>query len=227
VKVSPRPCYSHDVEQVRDILERLHELAPLCAPVTVNVASLQDDRGANGWAQQQWEHYGNEEKVVIPIQGDEVTTRSRNWDGVIFLSGRTTEIHPAIARYVVPHEYAHILEDALGLIRYPHAKGDNGRQLIQEWAKVRAIPVEQFDLRYGTTTHHLMPGEIFANDFRHFVGAETEWWPHGEVVPALAHLPRAKYRKAAGWWEDALAELRACYREASDAAAKITPSSPA
>jgi hypothetical protein len=215
--VNPRPCYGHDVGQVEEILGRLHEFAPLCAPVTVSVSRLEDLRGANGWAQQHWEYYdcfspaACECDVMKTVDGEQTKKRSRNWDGVIVLSGRTTEIHPAIARYVTPHEYGHVLEDALGLVRCDNGGSDPGRELLREWAKARRIPDTQFELDYSVTSHHLMPGEIFANDFRFVFGAETEWWPHRDVVRPLGE-PGTK--KALAWWDDALGQLRDCYRTA-------------
>ncbi|MDE2103050.1 MAG: hypothetical protein KGL39_37745, partial [Patescibacteria group bacterium] len=153
-------------------------------------------------------------KTPPPKSGEQVTSKKRNWDGVIVLSGRTTEIHPAIARYVVPHEYGHILEDCLGQIRYPHDSHNCGAQVVKEWAKVRRLPQELFSQRYSPTTHHLMPTEVFANDFRHALGFETEWWPHEDVCRPLGKRGTVK---AVRWWNDALDQLKDCHREAQNA----------
>jgi hypothetical protein len=216
-KVAPMPAYAHDVAQVRELLEECHEQAPLCAPVTVSVLHLLDARNTNGWAQQQWEYYScySPAKCECDVIADGEKKRSRNWDGVIVLSGRTTEIHPAIARYVVAHEYGHIVEDALALIRHDDGKSaDAGRAVLREWAKVRRIPDEAFDLPYGPTTHHLIPSEVFANDFRFMLGFETEWWPHHDVVPPLGSRGTARAQR---WWEAALDDLARCFDEATAA----------
>jgi hypothetical protein len=209
VKVEPAPAYAHSAGQVEFLLYECNRLAPVCAPVTVNILHVSDRRGVNGWAQQQWEYSACH--TPDDCQCETSTGKTRNWDGVIVLSGRTTEIHPAIARYVVPHEYGHLVEDALGLIRYGHEDtNDPAALLIREWASVRKIPEEVFNLPYGRLTHHLVPTEIFANDFRFAIGFETDWWPHGEVVPPLGKRGTAK---AVRWWVDALDQLGACYRE--------------
>lgn len=217
-KIDPAPAYSHDRALTEELLELCHERAPLCAPVTVTLLEVLDMRQTNGWAQQQFEHYKCHtpddcdcDVIDVAEDGTKTKRRTRNWDGIICLNGRTTEIHPAVTRYVTVHEYGHIVEDALGLIRHDEKGGmDAGARLIREWAKVRRIPESSFELSYGVRTHHLMPNEIFANDFRHALGVETEWWPHGEVVPALGQRGT---KRAQRWWDDALGELQDCFRQ--------------
>ncbi|HWE81443.1 MAG TPA: hypothetical protein VG265_07320 [Gaiellaceae bacterium] len=212
-KVEPMPAYGHDVDQVCALLERCHQEAPLCVPVSVNVLKLVDGRGSNGWAQQRW-CYDDDSRFAddeAPAQ-----RKYRNWDGVIVLSGKTTEIHPAIARYVVPHEYAHVLEDALGLIRYGDlSEHRSSEALMREWAEVRGVDDRFFDLEYSVTNHHLQPCEVFANDFRRLIGAEREWWPHDDVVPALGVLDTSP---AGLWWDEAIDQLRECSKQAKAAA---------
>lgn len=214
-KVYPVPCYGHDLSQVEELLAVCNDKAPLCNPVSVTVMRVIDKAQTNGWAQQVWDYSCHTpEDCQCDITHEGKGLGKRNWDGVICLSGRSTEIHPAIARYVVPHEYGHIVEDALGIIRYraTEQKGDHGHLLLEEWKKVRRFP--EFDLKgksYGPETHHLMPGEVFANDFRFVLGFETEWWPHAEVVPPLGARGTVK---AVRWWNDALDQLKDCYSEA-------------
>jgi len=219
-KVYPTPAYSHDINQVKSILKECRDIAPLCAPVTVNVLGVIDKRLVNGWAQQQWEHYKCHtpddcqcDVIIEKEDGTKVKRGTRNWDGVIALSGRTTEIHPAITRYVTPHEYGHIVEEALGLIRYGDQTGVSnfGGRLLEDWAKVRGVEYPSTKA-YGPTTHHLMPSEIFANDFRFMCNFETDWWPHEEIVPALGKRGTAK---AVRWWDEAISELHDCYDEAT------------
>jgi hypothetical protein len=219
-KIDPTPCHGHDLGLIEETLQRCHELAPLCNPVTVSILRLVDRRSSNGWAQQQWDSGGcytpdDCQCDIIELDGETTKKkRRRNWDGIIVLSGRLTEIHPAIGRYVVPHEYAHILEDALGLIRHD-GDGDPGRRLLRDWAKARRIPQEAFELSYMPANHHLIPGEVFANDFRYWVaGAETEWWPHHDVCTPLGARGT---KRAQAWWDDAVGELRDCYRQARKA----------
>ncbi|MBU6232379.1 hypothetical protein KGP36_07130 [Patescibacteria group bacterium] len=217
-KVHPAPCYGHDIQQVTKLLTECNKRAPLCVPVTVNVLGMVEHRNTNGWAQQQWEY--DDQKVTLK----DGKTRARNWNGVIVLSGRNTEIHPAIANYVVPHEYAHILEDALGIIRHDEKGGDPGRSVLRDWGKARKIPAEAWDLYYGPSSHHRIPGEIFANDFRYYVmERETCWWPHSDTVPPLGKRGTLRAQR---WWDKAIDELQSCYKEAKRAQAEPVDSLP-
>lgn len=217
-KVQPAPCYGHDVGLVKELLQECHEKAPLCAPVTVTVLHMIDGHQTNGWAQQDWDYYSCNHPdpcYECDVYDGNEKIRSRNWDGIIVLSGRNTEIHPAIARYVVPHEYGHVVSYALDLLRYNNTKSSPGDKVIREWAKVRRLPEELWDLPYGITNHHRMPGEIFANDFRYYVmERETEWWPHSDSVKPLG-APGTK--RAMTWWDKAVDELQTSYKEAKEA----------
>lgn len=185
------PCYTHDIALVRELLEECVLAAPLgSVPLSVYVSLWEGVERTNGWAYNDVAHYQN-------------TPRSwrgpgkKPWEGVITLNGRRVEIHPAITRYVLPHEYGHIVEDALALARYGD-KDNCDRKLVEEFAQVRGL---RTDLLYGSGTHHLMPGEVFANDFRSYVmGKEREFWPH-PVEPAW------KVKRVARWWDRAIKEL--------------------
>ena len=187
------PCYTHDRGLVEELLAECAERAPLLAPVTVHLSLWEGLERTNGWACQDWGRDPDDEEI-------------RRWEGLIALSGRRVEIHPAIARYVVPHEYGHIVEDALGELRYPDT-GDPGSALMAEYAAVRGCHAPGA-LPYGQGTHHLVPGEIFANDFRTYVmRRELEFWPH--EVPCLSAIDiRPELMAVCAWWDEALEQLR-------------------
>jgi hypothetical protein len=185
------PCYRHDPDRVCALLAECVAVAPLItAPVTVYVSIWEGLERTNGWAMEDAHHGDPPDWWRGPGE--------KAWEGVIALSGRRVEIHPAITRYVVPHEYGHLVEDALARLRYP---GDvNGESKLRaEYARVRRL---EAITHYGAGTHHLAPGEVFANDFRAYVlEKEREFWPH-PVKPAW------QLKRVARWLETAMAELR-------------------
>lgn len=186
------PCYRHDVELVSQLLRECVAAAPLVtAPVTVYVSLWEGLARTNGWAFED-AHHGD-----LPEWWRGPGTKA--WEGVIALSGRRVEIHPAVTRYVVPHEYGHLVEDALSRLRYPD--DSNGEyKLRADYSRVRRL---EEVTRYGQGTHHLHPMEVFANDFRTYVlGKELEFWPHPVKLAE-------NYKRVTRWFDAAIDELRA------------------
>lgn len=193
-KVDPwGPCYRHEPEVVERVLIDCAKTAPLGdAPVTLYLSVYEGVSRTNGWAYEDIAYYRDGTPDWWNGPG------AKPWEGVIVLNGRRVEIHPAVSRYVTAHEYGHLVEDALGRLRHGDDDGDPGLRLRNEFAKLRGL---RTDLPYGPGTHHLVPGEVFANDFRTYVmGVELEFWPH-PVKQA------AKLKRVSRWWDKAIDEL--------------------
>jgi hypothetical protein len=193
-KVDPwGPCYTHDFEIASKMLAKCIKLAPLCQiPVSLFISCFESVSRSNGCAWEEFAYYNDEAKENWKGPGD------TPFEGMIFLSGKRTEIHPAVTRYVIPHEYGHIVENSLYKIRYPDSN-DGEKQLEEEYAKMRGLDNA---LSYSAGNHHKMPGEVMANDFRTYViESETEFWPH-EVKPPW------KLKRVQRWWDEAIEELK-------------------
>ena len=99
----------------------------------------------------------------------------RSATGVIVISGKRIPIMPAMTRYLVSHEYGHLVETALVKAK---------RLDINEYAKMRGCDSRNTEF-YGGRTWHKAFGEIFANDFRIIVcDREPEFWPHPVCHPS-------------------------------------------
>lgn len=180
-KVDPTPCYHHDLGLVTELLEQAAAAFPVGWPVTVHVSRWEDEGRTNGWASIDWAYRGKDE--------------AREAEGIITLQGKRIPLHPAMTRYLVAHEYGHIVDSWLCHQRDLEANG-----LDEEYAKLRRLPRSwrQHRADYGPGTWHRNVGEFIANDFRVLVaGQESEFWPH----PGYPHpddLPAV-----AEWWADA------------------------
>jgi len=194
-KVDPFPCYHHDLALVEGLAATLRAKAPVPRDVNVNVLTHEDLHRTNGWAT----HYSDYSK-------EKEDDGAYGWTGCIVLSGRRTEIHPAITRYVTVHEYGHVVEYALAELRHGKKEMDSN-PIRDEYADLRGL---RKDVPYGGRTHHLMPCEVMANDFLHVMGVEREYWPH-EVGPIFRGreilLPEVRQ-----WWRAALRDLKKASR---------------
>jgi hypothetical protein len=92
-------------------------------------------------------------------------------DPLIIFSGKRIPIHPGMQRYLVAHEYGHVVDYN---ITYMRKKELNS--MDEEYAKMRRIEPDQ---KMGGRKWHTNIGEILVNDFRIICcDIEPEFWPH-------------------------------------------------
>jgi hypothetical protein len=175
--VDPFPGYRHPTPLVQKLADELEQKVPLYnSPVIYNLNHEPTTR-TNGWAERSWS-----------------TASDDKWSASIVLCGKRIPLHPAMTRYLVPHEYGHHVEYELErILGYEH--GDN---LVRyEYQKVRGG-----SMKYGGGKWHENVGELFANDFRMVMGYETEFWPHPGFKPYY------EIDGLANWWTVTLNEIR-------------------
>ena len=161
-KVDPFPCYAHDLTLVQSEAERTASLFPVPFAVQVYVSSFEMEGRTNAHAYTEFDYDYDGKKV----NGEYPVSSAV---GVIVISGKRIPIMPAMTRYLVSHEYGHLVEEALKKAK---------RLDIEEYAKMRGCEPRGAE-HYGGRTWHKAFGEIFANDFRIIVcNREPEFWPH-------------------------------------------------
>ena len=192
-KVDPWPAYPHDVELVAAEVDRIGHVFPLPEPYAPSwfVLSHEVLERMNGWTDRMVDHWW--EKGEQPDW-------ARPWWSWIVLSGKRTPPHPAMTRYLVAHEYGHVVDYWLQRLA-----GMDPGQSDDEWdaayAKVRGIEPEE---AYGGTTWHRSIGELIADDFRLLVaGVELEYWPH----PGIERPEQLEGVR--DWWRDQCAKAAA------------------
>jgi hypothetical protein len=182
VKVDPAPCYTHDIELVKDELAHLQEVMPLPIPLKIVLLSHEPVGRTNGTYYNKYLYAQSYENY--------------RWFGIIVLAGKRIPIHPAMTRYLVSHEYGHGVQYALERLH-----GLKEDKMEPDYiARLRPDATNN----YGPGKWHTNVGELIANDFRLLVAErEQEFWPHAnytrpEQIPALMQF-----------WEKAQRELRA------------------
>lgn len=181
-EVDPFPSYAHDVDVVVETVELVECAFPLPEPYAPDYFVLPFDTSArtNGWTDQSFEYVRERAEGELP-----------RWAGAIVLAGKRIPPHPAVTRYLVAHEYGHVVHYFMAMVA-----GDNdaGDRHYREYAKLRGFRSAK---HYGGGTWHRRVSEVFANDFRILVaGVEAEYWPHLGV-------PRPEnVADLVEWWSD-------------------------
>lgn len=183
-RVDPFPGYPHDIDLVKQNINEVTAAFPIDWPLVISVFSHELIGRTNAFAQASCFDYNK--KLEVPNKGGESYPRKP----YIVLSGKRIPIMPAMTRYLVSHEYGHIIEDWVAFER-----GIKDHELLKEYAKLRNLPEEQ-PKSYGGGWH-LTHGEIFANDFRLLIcNKEPEFWPH--PVPRPESI-----QPIVDWWNEA------------------------
>jgi hypothetical protein len=182
--VDPFPGYAHSAETVVGLTDLINDRIKLDGLTDIYLPAYETPERVNGWAQG-W--YNNENE--------------NNYGAYIVLAGKRIPLHPAMTRYLVTHEFGHV-------VQYWIQHKFKPKNLIDAYIKGLRVETAK-PAYYGGRTWHLSNGEVFANDFRIAVcGAESEFWPHTMAHPAEAPKVQLFWKLAMqGWWPEALTML--------------------
>lgn len=177
VPVDPFPGYAHDLSLVQMKVRDITNAFPITWPVTFYLLPFESITRTNAWAAASTFNY--DKKIENAPDGLDQYER----DPFIVFSGKRIPPMPSMTRYLVAHEYGHIVEDWI-------AQKRGQKDILKEYSELRGLKAPS---SYGGGWH-LTPGEIFANDFRMVIGLEEmEFWPH--PYPRPQELP-----EVVDWW---------------------------
>lgn len=181
IKVDPTPAYAHHPSLTERVVAQVQSAFPLDWPVTFYLLPHEEIGRTNGatYVDADWDGPKDDKGAF--------TGRLAS----IFFSAKRIPIHPAVTRYLVAHEYGHVVNEWLNERAGHQLYSD---ELLAEYAEMRGMEMLP---AYGAGFWHATPGEVFANDFRIVVcGIETEYWPH----PGIDH-PDGLIR-IRQWWAE-------------------------
>jgi hypothetical protein len=163
VYVDPFPCYSLDPALVLEVARQVEETFPVPFKPYYFILSHEADDRCNGMATTA-SYYPPDYDTPLPF------------DPIIVLSGKRIPIHPAMQRYLVAHEYGHVIDYNINYMMKTDIDG-----LDADYAKMRGIDLSKHRSN-GARKWHTNIGEILVNDFRvACAGIEPEFWPHTTV----------------------------------------------
>lgn len=154
--VDPFPCYSHDAKLVLNEIESVESILPLKFPVKWFVLSHEFQCRTNGYACENKDYDEKDREKLFPF---------------IVLCGKRIPIMPSMTRYLVSHEYGHVVDYHLQLLmKTKNSEFDN---MYADLRKIRNI------IGYGGRKWHSNISEIIANDIRIILfNKEVDFWPH-------------------------------------------------
>jgi len=179
-KIDPYPCYTHDVEKVRELTAECEEAFPLTGTKTAcYLLSHEDIDRINGvtFSDTLYKQKGESTKCGCGCDRDVTLHPLATW---IVLPGKRIPPHPAMTRYLISHEYGHMVwNHILKMLKYSDGCEN---KLYELYMKTRGVA--DYTTTYSGGKWHLNPGEIMANDFRLiFTNQEREFWPHPVPLP--------------------------------------------
>lgn len=188
--VDPFPAYAHDPKLAALFADRCVQVWPLGYSLTYFLIPFEGMSRTNGLSN--YEASGCRCSDCVregKSAADEL--------GYVVLHAKRIPPHPAMTRYLVAHEYGHHVENWLERLFYPSKEGTlpafGSGKLIEEYAKLRGL---ENIFGHGGTWHR-SPVEVFACDFRCFIGIEPEFWPHAGIA-RYSETPAVQE-----WWREA------------------------
>ncbi len=178
--VDPFPCYAHDEKLVRREINWCESAVAVKYPPKWFILSHDFLGRTNG--------YANSNSQWVDDETNKKDGGHYKLDPYIVLAGKRIPLLPAMTRYLVSHEYGHIVD--YNLRKCLDLKDDEFKKM---YADMRGV---DFDLKYGARNWHTNISEIIANDIRIiFTGREEEFWPHPCTHPMY-------HPKLIAWWYD-------------------------
>jgi len=190
-KIDPYPCYTHDIELVKSLVNECVGAFPLTGTRTAYyVLSHEDIERVNGTTFCDSLYKGKAREAFCQC-GCDRKVEFYPLATYVVLSGKRTPIHPAMTRYLVCHEYGHMVWNHVSrMLNY--SESDESK-LYDLYMRLRGVT--DYVKRYTGSKWHRNPGEIVANDFRLiFTNQEREFWPHD--------IPHPEETPIVDWWRE-------------------------
>jgi hypothetical protein len=184
--IDPFPAYGHDENVVEAMLDLVTTKFPIKFHTNLYILNNESRGRTNGHMSYDTDYDAKTEEG-----------KRKPFAPYIVLSGKRIPPHPAMTRYLVAHEYGHVIDE---WIDYCLSYDEGNKKLRADYKAMRGLDTPPKN--YGGSTWHASAGEVLANDFRILVcNVENEFWPHTgikrpEEVSGLRD-----------WWNEAITKF--------------------
>lgn len=163
IDVDTFPCYAHDEKVLIPMIDHVEK----CFPIEFEVY----------YGNMEFEYTGRTNAgAYCELEYDRASSKVNGLELGIVFSGKRIPPHTAHTRYLVAHEYGHIVQYYLEYkLGYKH-DWNKSELFSRDYANMRGI---DYVKESGGRMWHLSTDEIIANDFRIcLTGVEKEFYPH-------------------------------------------------
>lgn len=194
--IDPHPAYPPDRKLVEELTAECHARWPLTGDYGAELFILSHEfiGRNNGLSFSDCVYYRDDvKKEIIKSAADGQAKEFAPIAHTIVLCAKRIPIPPAMVKYLVAHEYGHVVFNRVRRLMGYEEHADN--KLYEQYMAARGVT--EYPKKYIAGKWHLSPSEIVANDFRTLVmGRELDFWPHD--IPLPHHVPAI-----VKWWEQA------------------------
>lgn len=167
IEVDPFPCNTHNADILRTKIDEIEKLFPIGTLLQWISLPHEVVERVNAWAQsnQIWGDH------------DEIKKKHR-LDASIVFSGKRANIHPAMTKFLVAHEYGHAVDSWINSIMKEEENNRDENLFHKKYAEMRGLEWKS-DEDYGGGNYHDTIVEIIADDFRIVVGkTDPDFYQH-------------------------------------------------
>lgn len=170
IKIDPFPCTSHNMEIIKKEVEVVERHFPIGSLLQWIIIPHEFISRSNAYASYE-EIWRDERKEKNKL------------DAWIVFCGKRTNIHPAMTKFLVSHEYGHQVDYWITHCMMEEEKSNDRDIFRKKWAEVRGIEWSN-DEGYGAGRYHNSITEMIADEFRVVVmDRDTDFWQHDVYKP--------------------------------------------
>jgi hypothetical protein len=167
IDVDPFPCVSHDMNILCWEVEKTENLFKTDALLRWISIEHEIKHYTNAWASH----------TCIYNDNDYEFRKKHKIEGTIVMSGKRTIVHPAMTKYLVAHEYGHIIDYWITACMLEESDKSDYEPFRTVYGKMRNVDSKRGGYGGGRWVGDI--AEVIADDFRVLIaGVDTDFYIH-------------------------------------------------
>lgn len=178
--VDPFPCTMHDPKLLAEEVEIIEDKFPIGSFLRWIILPHEVESRVNAWAQKDFIYTDDSEE-------QEALKKRHKLDCAIVFSGKRSNIHPAMTKFLVAHEYGHIVDHWITACMKEELDSRDDRLFEKTWCEFRSVKWKD-DNDYGGGRYRNSITEMIADEFRIVIGrVDIDIWQHDSIEHPLTN----------------------------------------